>query len=209
MTLRRPLLAAPLAVAFLLAATPALAHRLKLFLATEGGEIAGRAYFVGGGRPEGVDVVFKDAAGVEVHHERTDAQGEFRWRPPAPAAWTVVVNAGDGHFVEESLAADRFGGEAATAPVVAASIAPAKTPDAGSTPACAALPGDFDARVARSVDDALARRLRPLMEAQDQAEARIRFNDVMGGVGMIVGLAGVGLWATSRRRRRSDEAPRP
>jgi nickel transport protein len=55
--------------------------------------------------------------------------------------------------------------------------------------------------VEAQVDRAVARQVQPLLEAYDQAEARVRFNDVMGGIGMIVGLAGAGLWALSRRRR--------
>ena len=46
----------------------------------------------------------------------------------------------------------------------------------------------------------MSRQTRPLLEALERAEARLRFNDVAGGVGMIVGLVGAALWASSRRR---------
>jgi nickel transport protein len=36
--------------------------------------------------------------------------------------------------------------------------------------------------------------------SSDLAEGRLRFNDIAGGIGMIVGLAGAGLWAAARRR---------
>ena len=194
-TRRRPALRLALAAAALLAsATLAEAHRLKLFVTTDDGALAGYAFFVGGGRPAGVDVVVRDAAGGEVHRGKTDENGNFRWRPPAPAAYRVTVDAGDGHWVDATVGADTLAVPAPATPPAPSPATPTLCPDAP----------DLAARVAAEVDAALARRLRPLIEAQVQAEGRLRFNDVMGGVGMIVGLAGAALWATARRRRPGD-----
>jgi nickel transport protein len=55
------------------------------------------------------------------------------------------------------------------------------------------------------VDTAVARQIRPLLEAQAEADGRVRFNDVMGGIGMIVGLAGAALWASARRGPRAPK----
>lgn len=192
------------------------AHRLKLFVTVENGEIGGYAFFVGGGRPEEVDVRVKDAAGTEIFAGKTDDRGAFRWRPPAAADYTVVVDTGDGHWTEARIAADRLA-DLPTSPAAGpTAVAPTPTPpaSAASPPIAAAAcptaldPNDLSKRIERAVDTALARQLRPLMEAWDQAEGRIRFNDVMGGIGMIVGLAGAALWTTARRRR-PDEEPKP
>jgi len=183
------------------------AHRLKLFVTGEAGEISGRAYFIGGGRPEGAETIIADASGREVHRTRTDASGGFRWRPERPADYRISVDAGDGHRVEATVAADLIAGGAPVG--VVATTVPA-APAASGTPSCGAgvdteaLGRLIEARV----DTAVARRLRPLQEAWDQAEGRLRFNDVMGGVGMIVGLAGAGLWGLARRRERNG-ADRP
>ncbi len=222
-------LARRLAVATLVVATiaagvaPAAAHRLKLFLTTEAGEIAGYAFFVGGGRPDGVDYIVADAAGREVHRGRTDEHGAFRWRPVSPADYAVTVNAGDGHWVSGTVTADRLAGPAwPTEPTSAdraekpASPPPEPTATPATAPATPAAtpprPSGIDedalARLVEyRVDAALERRLRPLEEAYERAEGRLRFNDVMGGIGMIVGLAGAALWASSRRRRDPEEKP--
>ncbi|WP_333823207.1 hypothetical protein [Pinisolibacter sp.] len=226
-------LARRLAVAVLAAATiaagvaPAAAHRLKLFLTTEAGEIAGYAFFVGGGRPDGVDYVVADAAGREVHRGRTDEHGAFRWRPVSAADYAVTVNAGDGHWVSGTVTADRLAGpawpteptsadrtEKPASPPPEPSMAPAAAPPPAPSPPSAAPPRpsgiDEDALarlVEYRVDAALERRLRPLEEAYERAEGRLRFNDIMGGIGMIVGLAGAALWASSRRRRDPEEKP--
>lgn len=175
------------------ASLPAAAHRLKLFATVEAGEIVAEAFFVGGGRPEGVEVVVRDGGGAEIHRGRTDAAGGFRWRPPRAGDLTLRVDTGDGHFAETTLAADRFGG-------AVTSEAPASV--AQSTPAAAPDAGEIGRVIEAAVDRAVSRQTRPLLEALERAEARLRFNDVAGGVGMIVGLVGAALWASSRRREK-------
>ncbi len=210
--LRRPLAALAVALALVvMAASSAEAHRLKMFVTAEDGEISGYAFFIGGGRPEGVDFVVKTAAGAEVFRGKTDDQGNFRWRPSVAADYAITVDAGDGHWIEGTIAADRLGAVAAAetpaAPTPTPEVtAPAASPIAPTSAPALACPAPIDPAalsklVEAQVDKAVARQLRPLIEAYDQAEGRVRLNDVMGGIGMIVGLAGAGLWATSRRRR--------
>jgi nickel transport protein len=43
--------------------------------------------------------------------------------------------------------------------------------------------------------------LRPLREQHEAHDARVRLQDVLGGIGYIVGLAGLGLWWYGGRRR--------
>jgi len=180
----------------------ARAHRLKLFLTVENGALGGYAFFVGGGRPEGSAFIVKDGGGHEVFRGKTDDQGAFRWKPPAAADYSVTVDAGDGHWIEGFLAADRFGG----APPAPAPAAPLPEPSAhapkSDVTACAQPdPAALAKLVEAQVDKAVARQLRPLIESYNLAEGRVRLNDVMGGIGMIVGLAGAGLWALARRRK--------
>jgi nickel transport protein len=175
---------------------PAAAHRLKLFATVEAGEVVAEAFFVGGGRPEGVEVILRDAGGAEIGRGRTDIDGRVRLKPARPGDVNVEVDAGDGHATAVRLAADRFGIEGA-----GPGAAPATVPTAAEPrPA----PADHEAlrrEIEAAVDRAVARQTRPLLEALERAEARLRFNDVAGGVGMIVGLVGLGLWASARRRR--------
>lgn len=206
--LLRAILAAVALVA--LWAGPAAAHRLKVFATVEAGAVTGYAFFIGGGRPQGAQVIFRTPGGTDLAEAVTDAEGGFSFRPPAPQALEVVVNAGDGHVAEVLLAADRFGpanaapasagpepapqvSDAVTAPAPAAA---ASAPSATCLPDPAVLAGLVDA----AADRAVARQIRPLLEAYEAAEGRVRFNDVMGGIGMIVGLAGTALWVSARRR---------
>jgi nickel transport protein len=173
-------------VLLVLTATPAEAHRLRVFATVEDGVIEGYAFFVGGGRPEGAAVRFV-RAGAVVHAITTDAEGAFAWRPDEPGPITIVVDPGGGHTAEVTLGAERFG----AAP--AEDAAPASDKEATSSDA-------LDPAIEAAIEAAVARQIRPLLEAEAAAASRIRFNDVMGGIGMIVGLAGVALWARTRSR---------
>jgi nickel transport protein len=203
--MRRALLGLLAALLIVVAgAGPAAAHRLKLFVSVEGMTVSGYAFFIGGGRPQDVGYVVKDAAGAEIHRGRTDQNGGFSWTAAAPADYVVALDTGDGHFADEKIAADRF----SAAPPAAAAPADPSPPPAAEAPADAAVPSpppieaEALARLVESAAErAVARQLRPLIEAQNLAEARLRFNDIMGGVGMIVGLAGLAAWALSRRRK--------
>lgn len=187
---------------------PALAHRLKLFAAVGGNEVSGYGFFIGGGRPAGVPIVARDAGGTEVWRGTTGDDGAFAFTVTRPEALTLSLDAGDGHAVEETLAADRFGAVAeppALVPTVAKDVAvPGGTNEdiAEITARMEPIAKQMELRVAASiaaeVDKAVARQIRPLLEAQAAAETRIRVNDILGGLGWIAGLVGVGLFFARR-----------
>lgn len=192
--MHRPCGFAVLLLASLTFGGPADAHRLRLFATVEEGALSGYAFFVGGGRPQGAEIVVTTLQGDEAARLRADDEGRFSWKPPAPGTFHIVVSTGDGHVGEATVDRARFGGDAPEG-------------DDRRAPAAAALEASQpdDAALARlieqKVDAAVARQLRPLLEAYGAAESRLRFNDVMGGIGMIIGLAGIALWAAARRRR--------
>lgn len=162
-------------------ASPALAHKLRVFAAVEGEAIAGHAFFVGGGRPQDVPVTFALPDGAVAHEMRTDAAGAFRWvPPPGAAAYTVTVDARDGHASSATVA---FGGAAPAAVTV--------TAPAAGTPGAAGL----EAAVAAAVQ----REILPLRQQIDAMDSRLRFTDALSGVFLILGAAGGVLWLRGRR----------
>jgi nickel transport protein len=72
------------------------------------------------------------------------------------------------------------------------------TPAAGPpAPVTVALPADWEKRV----EVIMARQVIPLRQQLDAFEAEIRWRDILGGLGWIVGLAGIWVWWRSRGRR--------
>jgi nickel transport protein len=196
-------------------ALPAHAHRLKVFATVEEEAVTGYGFFVGGGRPQGATVIMRDAGGQDLWRGETDDQGRYSWRPENPMTLTVIIDARDGHIAEAKIPADRFAAaptpETANAKTDSGSAVPTSSSEmvaAGEVTATAAG-GSATALdeatlaqlVDRAVDKAVARQIRPLLEAFEEASGAIRFNDIMGGVGMIVGLAGMGMWIAARKRK--------
>lgn len=170
-----------------IAASPAHAHRLRVFATVEQGAINGYAYFVGGARAKGASVVFRDSADRDLHRASADAQGAFRWKPGSPQTIKVVVDAGEGHVATIVLDRVRFIGGRAEA-------------EETGREESSMLTSTQREIIEASVDAAVARHTLPLMEAFDAMEARLRFNDIVGGIGMIMGIAGAAMWALSRRK---------
>lgn len=169
-------------------AGPAQAHKLKVFATVEGGTVKGYAFFIGGGRAVGTPWIAKGEAGAKIAEGLTDGEGRFAFPAPQPPAdATVTVDTREGHIASATLPASRFGG----------TVVPATPPSpAGESPAPAA--GD-DARLAALVEAAVQRQVEPLMEQIEQLDSRLRLADVVSGVFLILGLAGMALWARGRR----------
>jgi nickel transport protein len=190
-----------LAVLLLITANlPAEAHLLKVFATVEDGSITGYAFFVGGGRPRKALLIVQNKSGKELYRGNTDDNGGFNWHPQKPQTIIVTVNAGDGHMAQSTLDVDRFDPNASDAlslPVGTLGVEKS-IPAASGKPACSS-PAEIGVLIDRSVDRAVSRQVRPLLEAFSVADSRIRFNDIVGGIGMIFGLAGVAMWMSARR----------
>ncbi|MEW5423032.1 cobalamin biosynthesis protein CbiL [Amorphus sp. 3PC139-8] len=170
---------------------PAAAHKLKVFAAVKGEAVMGYAFFIGGGRAKKTPWVAKDGEGAVIAEGKTDEEGNFRFVPPPSlaSAITITVDTQEGHIASATLAASRFGAVPA-----AASDAPADvsaTDDASEA-------GKED--IAALVDAAVQRQVEPLLERIEEMDARLRFADILSGIFLIIGLAGMALWARGRLR---------
>lgn len=187
-------LAAPFLLVLLAFATPAQAHKLKVFASVAGGSVAGYAFFIGGGRPNGTPWVAKDGAGSTVASGTTDAEGRFAFALPPGASGdvTVTVDTREGHIASATLAAARLG----TGGAPALATPPQAQPPALQAPALTANDGGV---LAATVEAAVQRQVEPLLERIEELDARLRLTDIVSGIFLILGLAGMALWARGRR----------
>lgn len=184
---RRPGL---LLLALAMAASPALAHRLQVFAFADGGRIEGSAYFAGGGGAAAVSRIrILDTQGRLLAELAPDSQGAFGYQARAAEDHLVVAETGDGHRAEWRVSAAELGpGFPGGAPQAADGLA---GPPSQHLPAGAEL--------AVLVEQAVARQVRPLREELALAQGRAMLRDVLGGIGYILGLAGLLVWWRSRR----------
>ncbi|WP_075222650.1 hypothetical protein [Acuticoccus yangtzensis] len=204
-------------LAGLLAGTAAAeAHALRVFARVEGATVSGYGFFIGGGRPHGAAWT-ATMEGTPLASGETDADGRFAFAAPAEVtgAVAVTIDTREGHRATSTLAPQRF---AAAAPAAArgdgagaaSSPAAAPTTDAASdeapmepSPAPAGLSpeaGPSPEALAGMVERAVAHAVAPLEERIVALDARLKFTDILSGLFLILGLAGMGLWALGRRR---------
>lgn len=168
-----------LLLAGLVAAGPAWAHKMKIFATIEGDAIVGSAYFSPGGRVQDAEAILS-VGGEDVARTRTGEDGSFRFALTRPGPYRIAIDGGDGH----------------AAFFILADSTPPATPAPLSTPASVS-----DA----ALEQAIARQIRPLREQIDAYEEKIRLHDILGGLGIIAGLAGVAFGLSERRKRRANE----
>ena len=192
--MRRICLALLLALMF---ASPAAAHKLKVFAAVEGNTVSGYAFFIGGGRAQDTPWSAQDEAGRALGSGRTSGEGEFRFAVPEPITSdiTITVDTQEGHIATRTLKSARFGvTEPATEPAGAETTAQAEPKPSFETPVSP------DADTTARIEAAVQRQITPLLERIEEMDARLRFTDVISGIFLIIGLAGIGLWARGRRK---------
>ena len=206
-------------------AASALAHRVNIFAWTEGDQVVAECGFNGGNKVKQGQVVVVDAAtGTKLVEGLTDDQGVYRF--PVSAAGKahgvrIVIKAGEGHQNDWTMDAAELAAVQPADPASAASstASPAKTSTAvsGATPAATAgaqppatqktnkAPAQQTANISAAelqgiVNTALDVKLGPIRkELAEMRVARPGFSEIFGGIGWLVGLAGIALYFKGRR----------
>jgi nickel transport protein len=193
----RPL--AGIGLALILLTAPASAHKLKVFAAVAGDAITGYAYFSPGGRAQQASVTAAAPDGTVLFTGRTADDGTFRIPVTQHVAYRITVDGGDAHVatttVPDSELSDPVAPAAAPGPAAAgpAVLSAEIAEPAGVAPA-------FDPALLRPlIEQAVAKEVRPLREELDAAQEKIWTHDVLGGLGMILGLFGFAYGFSARR----------
>ena len=203
-------------------ATNTLAHRVNIFAWTEGNEVVAECGFNGGNKvKQGQVVVFDAATGAKLLEGRTDDFGVYRFPISAEGkahGVRIVIKAGEGHQNEwtveaAELATIQPGTVAAPAPSSAPASAAASAPAVATAPAAQRpaspktdkTPAQQAANISAAdlqniVNTALDAKLGPIRkELAELRVARPGFSEIIGGIGWLVGLAGIALYFKGRR----------
>jgi nickel transport protein len=186
------------ALCLILAPAPALAHKLNLFAHADGAMISGRAYFSGDIAARQIDVIARAASGREIGRTKTDDEGSFTFPARIRIDYHLTAETADGHAASYVVSAAELPGNLPTD-----SAAPAKqppTPAAEGPSNTAAAESKNEPIPAGAQIEALRKQIESMREQIDQTEQRIRFRDIVGGIGYILGLAGVGFYLKARQR---------
>lgn len=184
------------AVLVVFASGDAMAHKMKVFAAVEGDEIVGYAYFSPGGRMQKGQITATTPDNRPLAALALDGEGNFRFPITELSDIVITVSGGDGHQAQTLIRAENLpGGSPSPAP------SPNRSETAPNTPMITNAANDGDA-LARIIERAVERQVRPLREQLDAYQEKIWMHDILGGLGIIAGIAGLG-WGLSRGRRNS------
>ena len=188
---------------------PAQAHKLKLFGSVEGRTISGYAYYSGGGRPAGVKVFLLGPDGEHLGEAVTNDRGEFELEAPVKADLLLTLKTADGHTASWPLTAGEF-----PADLKRLNESAVVSPRSGNEVETLGrskdhpLPetGLFSVELRKLVTAAVSDSIKPLQQQivlyrsqLDQYENRIRFHDILGGIGYILGMAGLFMMIKGRK----------
>jgi len=162
------------------ASAPAYAHGLRIFAAFDGSDIAGKVTFSDEDAVANARVQAVDPDGQLLAETRTANDGSFSIPFTRLCDHTLVAETADGHRAEDVVTAtELFHTE--------------------SSPKSEGTPADQIGRVEAIVEEAVARQILPLREQLDTYENRVRFRDILGGLGYIVGAMGLVALIKARR----------
>ena len=196
--LRRLLQVVFIAAVSAVAASPAHAHKLKVFATAVGERIEGRVYFVGGGPARGARILVESADGKLIEALTTDDAGAFAITAKVRTDHVIRTDSADGHSARTTIPASLL---PASLPLPATGLgASAAEARDGTAPAPSheGKTGELTASDA-SIARAVAQQVAPLREQLTAYEDQVRLHDVLGGLGYILGLAGLFAWMRARR----------
>lgn len=200
----------------LLFSNSAMAHNIIADAYVEGTTIEGEVGFSNGDPALDAPVTIKDSAGNILGQTTTDADGIFYYQATAPIDHHIEVNAGAGHVAKLFVpAADLSAIEMQSEPQaqMASKGAEAKPvmdamQEASATPAVQSISPEelttlIEASVAKQVSQQVAKQIKPLRKQILQYENKVRLQDTLGGLGYILGLTGLAMWWSERKKRLS------
>jgi nickel transport protein len=190
---------------------PCSAHSIKVFAMVEGDVISGYAYSRGGDRIRNQPIVIQDADGVVFGETTTDDNGEFTFPATQRIDHVIILETADGHRASFSVSADEFpetlapsgtpSEEVAAEPTVenpqSKPSVTAETPKQESEPGGQSIAGD---EIGQIVETAVNRQIRPLREQLEAYESKTRLHDTLGGIGYIIGIAGIAFYFMGKQR---------
>lgn len=210
------------AAVLLLSPAGALAHRVNIFAYVEGDTVHVECGYSRSDRVRFGDIAVSDPATKEVFLTgKTDDKGNFSFSvPPAARARQadlhILLRAGEGHQndwtvkAEEYLTAAPAAGALSVRPAVPAATAAPGGPS-GETPAVASGPAAGPTDVVATMDPAalqavveaaVEKKIAPIRKMLlDEKEKGPGLTEIAGGIGYLVGLAGLLAYAQSRRSR--------
>lgn len=184
-----------LLIFFLTAGFSAQAHKVNMFAFAEGNEVFVEGYFSDGKKPKKCEVIVYDENNKPVFKGMTNEDGQISFTNPVKGALRITLNAGEGHMAEYKLSASETMVD--EAPLNSASSELQTTEDIEIPVSTGMQLGN--ANLQKMIQKSVGQSLHPMMRALDELKARRNMSDIIGGVGIIMGIGGLLLYIKARK----------
>jgi len=171
------------------------AHRVNVFAYAEDGKVYVEGYFMDGKGAGNSEVqVFDARSGEKLLALRTDKEGKASFDIPKMVPLRIVINAGSGHVNDYLLTME----DLKDSPEESKSFMTAESKET-------VQPEDTPCsdEIAKNIDRRLQKRLRPIKDILiriEKSSTRPGITEILGGIGYIVGIAGIMIYFKSRKR---------
>jgi nickel transport protein len=177
-------------------AAPAWAHKLFVFAAVRGKVIEGEVYYQGGDAARDIKMTVLGPDGAKLAEATTDQDGKFSYEPRFLSDHKLVADAGFGHRTETTVPAAELPQDL---PLFADGDAGPAVPEA--TGSDQSHLHSLAQHVQNDDIQALAQQIRAMRQDLDKWKAQLRMQDLLGGVGYILGLMGLASYLLRKRSR--------
>lgn len=184
------------------------AHNVTVFAWVDGDTIHTQSKFGGGKRAKNAPILVYDSKDVLLLDGKTDENGMFSFKIPQKTALKIVLKASIGHMAEWRLPAEELGGTESKTDEEKNIMGTALKTD----PASSTLRKEGEAtesskislgrrEIEEIINASLDKKLRPITEMlADAMNPEPGFREIIGGIGYILGLVGVALYFSNRKK---------
>ena len=171
---------------------PVLAHKVNVFAYVEGERLHIEGYFNDGKKARNSVVNITDAEGNVLISDTTNDEGQLVIDIPSGSAQMhVVLKSGMGHQAEYVIPAEDVAASTVSKSAETKSpTSPVSNVQAGEMTAQAVSPSVDQAQLESMIQQAVSEAIRPLARELAASRERASLGDIIGGVGLIVGLLG-------------------
>ncbi len=171
---------------------PAFAHKVIIFAWVEGDTVFTESKFSGGKRAINAQVQVFDREDKQLLEGKTNNKGEFSFKIPKLTDLRIVLTAGTGHKGEWTIPESEI--------QEAAALLEKKKAEESSQLTAVGLTKE---EIKDLIDDSLDRKLRPIVRMMTESQSKgPSVNEIVGGIGYIVGLMGVAIYFKNRGKKR-------
>lgn len=188
---------------------PASAHKVMIFAWVEGDTIHTQSKFRGGKRAKNSQVLVYDPNDVLLLEGKTDENGMFSFKIPKKTELKIGLKASMGHMAVWKIPVEEITGSQSESNILATVEEVTATSPSNSESIKIAgevsEPSTMELKkkeIQEIIDTSLDKKLRPITEMLvDSIECGPGLTEIMGGIGYIIGLVGIALYFSNRRKK--------